>query len=191
VKPIENALECRRCHGREKEIQDYFLKHRGLFIQLAYASVIYKFAIDKGTVDRWEKILAATGDFGEAANITPTSVSPHLPGGGDGYSRVRVYQGDNQLKELQEQIFKMKEGESRVLKSPMGYYLMQIEQVQAMRYLTLEEAADEVKTRMIDQRISERISQRVDALVTPVKVDVVGELSPAQPQQDIPNPDLG
>ena len=60
-----------------------------------------------------------------------------------------------------------------------------------MRHLTLEEAADEVKTRMIDQRISERISQRVDALVTPVKVDVVGELSPAQPQQDIPSPDLG
>ncbi len=60
----------------DEEIRNYFFSNREQFVRPAYASVIYKFTIDKAAADRWRKALASGGDFGEAANIESASATP-------------------------------------------------------------------------------------------------------------------
>jgi hypothetical protein len=174
----------------DDEARQFYRDNLELFLTPAKADVIYRFAIDEQVAGKWKDVLASGGSFGDAANATPVTKAPHDKEG-DGYTRSVVYQGDNLLADLQEELFTMRTGETRILKGTMGYYLMHMDEFTMPTHRPVEESLEQARSNLVDRRISEAIAKRVDALAATIKVDIVGDLPEAPPEQDIPNPDLG
>jgi hypothetical protein len=151
--------------------------------------IIYKLAVDQETPETWKAILEQGGSFGDAANATSGPKSPH--GGGDEYSHATIYSGGPSFKDLQEKLFTMQEGESAVLEGEMGTYLVSVDARKEGRELEFDESREEVRVRLIRQRISNIIDRKVDELAASVKVKISDSYMPAEPMEDFPRPDLG
>ena len=107
------------------------------------------------------------------------------------YSQVKIYEGDSYFKDMQDALFSLEEGDDAVFKGEMGTYLVHIDAKESGRELDFEESKDEVRVRLVRKRISDVIDKKVDELAAKIKVKVSEEYIPAQPQEDIPNIDLG
>lgn len=143
------------------EVQRYYELHKSEFFlpdRVQVSQILLP--TEAEAVDIWEKVKSASEeDFRAAARAH--SIGPESSNGGI----MGVFQRGQLPLEMETVVFSLGEGEvSPVIESSYGFHLFRLDRKLEPEWISLEEASDSIRRKLLDLKIKQAVSQHIRSL---------------------------